>query len=872
MEEPNKFRKLAALRDRIRGDTPTATVTSFSASDHPRSHILRLISYGEEAVNFCRTYTEVQRFNTIMRGIYDSQATATESQMRQVFYQQNECDSREDEIAAREIYQAQTLSDIAKTVFRLLTQGPGCGARHTGLIHLTGFTRPEIDMILSVCGPSNKERWHLVSWSKRDQRTQSSYPTSPPKSMAICSALKSSWRHKKTLRIRLHQNGDWDTGAVSTDDRMECNIRLPKLTLKDLLHRARDEQSGQPFVRLLKEDKLDLAVAIARSLLYLLGSPLLGDAWEAENIYVEQATGKSYGNGSGNKPFIRHDMKELSEDMPGYPDNRRSFVLKLGVLLWELLFGHRISVTTEDEEDEDEEDPDFSLFNALNREEINARETFVEKPFLDIIANCLNVYSQEQLDDPAFRSDIYWKIVKPLQDYQKAFQSTGLTRALDQKRLTSHLQTQCQTQARMTPTIRSLTIGSPPKRPSSPSYSQRKRMRYDNFSNDAHLDDGTSQGSGTSCATCGEWSSLESSNTGRFAHVHHDGQDIHPSTAEDNRWFASPVAEPAQSKQSTGKPLTLGHYSVGILCALPKELLPIRILFDSKHNNPGVPSQDTNSYSFGRIGKHNVVATCLPSGQYGSNSAAHVISHMIRSFPAMKFCLLVGIGAGIPTPENDIRLGDVVVSHPTGTRSGVIQHDQLKVFDNKNSQLTGFLRGPPSSLLRDISNLMSNPDLSPQPLQEYINDIVARRPEYKHPGAEHDRLFKADYIHDAGNKTCEHCTGDEVVREPRAGTHPRIHYGLIASGNQVMKSAQARDDLGSKYNVLCFEMEAAGVMNAFDCLVIRGICDYADSHKNDLWQNYASAAAAAYAKLLLTVRSSDEGVSAVCLMTSPQQM
>ena len=53
--------------------------------------------------------------------------------------------------------------------------------------------------------------------------------------------------------------------------------------------------------------------------------------------------------------------------------------------------------------------------------------------------------------------------------------------------------------------------------------------------------------------------------------------------------------------------------------------------------------------------------------------------------------------------------------------------------------------------------------------------------------------------------------------------------------------------------VLCFEMEAAGLMNKFPCLVIRGICDYADSHKNKKWQAYAAGTAAACAKEVLLV-------------------
>lgn len=81
--------------------------------------------------------------------------------------------------------------------------------------------------------------------------------------------------------------------------------------------------------------------------------------------------------------------------------------------------------------------------------------------------------------------------------------------------------------------------------------------------------------------------------------------------------------------------------------------------------------------------------------------------------------------------------------------------------------------------------------------------------------------------------------------------NPAIHYGLIASANQLMKDAHIRDKLAAEKGVLCFEMEAAGLMNHFSCLMIRGICDYADSHKNKDWQGYAAMVAAAYAKELL---------------------
>lgn len=118
-----------------------------------------------------------------------------------------------------------------------------------------------------------------------------------------------------------------------------------------------------------------------------------------------------------------------------------------------------------------------------------------------------------------------------------------------------------------------------------------------------------------------------------------------------------------------------------------------------------------------------------------------------------------------------------------------------------------------------------------------------------------DLLFRAGYNHEHGD-TCEQCNVEN--QQPRPQREKReevmVHYGTIASGNQVVKNAAERDRISAELGgVLCFEMEAAGLMNSFPCLVIRGICNYADSHKNDQWQARAAGTAAAYAKDLLSV-------------------
>ncbi|KAF6803603.1 nb-arc and tpr domain protein [Colletotrichum sojae] len=80
-----------------------------------------------------------------------------------------------------------------------------------------------------------------------------------------------------------------------------------------------------------------------------------------------------------------------------------------------------------------------------------------------------------------------------------------------------------------------------------------------------------------------------------------------------------------------------------------------------------------------------------------------------------------------------------------------------------------------------------------------------------------------------------------------------LHFGLVASGDQVMKSGEHRDRISGVEGVVAFEMEAAGAWDHFSnsCVVIKGVCDYADSHKNKRWQRYAAATAAAYMRAFL---------------------
>jgi nucleoside phosphorylase len=299
--------------------------------------------------------------------------------------------------------------------------------------------------------------------------------------------------------------------------------------------------------------------------------------------------------------------------------------------------------------------------------------------------------------------------------------------------------------------------------------------------------------------------------------------------------------------------LKIEDYTVGWISALPIELAAAAEMLDEEHQDLPQDSTDSNVYTFGRIGEHNVVISCLPAGQMGTNSAATVASQMKSRFPSLRFGLMVGIGGGVPSAESDIRLGDIVISQPHMQHGGVVQYDFGKTGVDGQFIRTGSLNAPPAILLNSLAKLRANHIRGRIKLYEYLS-AYARLPKFAYQGADSDVLYNATYGHVSG-PTCVGCSKEEVVsRDPREDTNPLLYFGTIASGNQVMKDAVTRDRLSKELGgILCFEMEAAGLMNNFPCLAVRGICDYADSHKNKRWQPYAAATAAACAKELLVI-------------------
>jgi hypothetical protein len=169
-------------------------------------------------------------------------------------------------------------------------------------------------------------------------------------------------------------------------------------------------------------------------------------------------------------------------------------------------------------------------------------------------------------------------------------------------------------------------------------------------------------------------------------------------------------------------------YTVGWIATLPLERAAATTILDEQHEMPldfARPSSDTNSYTWGRIGEHNVVVASLPAGVYGTTSAATTVSHILSSFPQIRVGLMVGIRAAIVRPERglDIRLGDIVVSQPDGRSGGVVQHDLGKVKEGHGFERKGILNMPPEALFKALAKLQAQHMIRPPKIPELLKEM-----------------------------------------------------------------------------------------------------------------------------------------------------
>ncbi|KAK9423700.1 putative NACHT domain-containing protein [Seiridium unicorne] len=285
-------------------------------------------------------------------------------------------------------------------------------------------------------------------------------------------------------------------------------------------------------------------------------------------------------------------------------------------------------------------------------------------------------------------------------------------------------------------------------------------------------------------------------------------------------------------------------YSIGWVCALSIEVTAAKAALDHIHNKPPPDHKfekddGGNNYIFGDLEGHNVIVAYSELGAYGETSVADVVARLHASFPSVRSTLIVGIARGVPNTAEDVRLGDVVVSKSTGGLPGVVQYDANWALTQDVASTTPAKvpDQPTSSLLTAIGKVETAAIFNDSKTVRYISEMVRRDPAtFSRPSPEQDR--------------CPDGIELGILRDPSCSV---VHYGLIASGPQLIHDGAARDGLTRRQGILCVDTEIAGLKNAAQYLVIRGICDYLDSHSSEIWYAYAAVAAAAYAKEVLSI-------------------
>lgn len=356
-----------------------------------------------------------------------------------------------------------------------------------------------------------------------------------------------------------------------------------------------------------------------------------------------------------------------------------------------------------------------------------------------------------------------------------------------------------------------------------------------------------------------------------------------------------------EATTSLDRPNSREDFEIALICALRIESDAVEALFDGYYEEDysyGKAAGDPNAYTTGRMAGHNVVLAFMPG--MGKVNSANVAAGFRMSFPNIKISLVVGICGGVPggeDGENEVLLGDVIIStaltqYDFGRQYGdrVVRRDTLQDnLSRPNAQIRSFLTK--YSGLKGCETLRGK-------TFSYLDDLCAKAGFEKsaYPGADKDVLYHPKYRHKHRNaavcSACSRCrkpsdkvcdsalelscadlgcddsmiisrariekakstasstaaSRDEDLRE---AWKPLIHFGKIASGDLVIKSGRHRDKIAVREKVIAFEMEGAGVWDSFPTVVIKSVCDYADSHKNKTWQRYAAATAAACSKAFL---------------------
>ncbi|EXJ93479.1 hypothetical protein A1O1_01871 [Capronia coronata CBS 617.96] len=737
-------------------------------------------------------------------------------------------------------------------IFERLVDGlSSCRLPHDVMIHLADLDN--IKMMLASCSAPRAWRRTICSVVLNQEGGSIDCARTAVKVEKLCTIIGS--KRLQELRLICEESTLWHSSG-QTVSILKDESRVNLLELLESRTRRSSDPSTAPY--LTKKKKKIVAAILAVILLKALGSRWLQKGWESDKIFFFLPDSRPGSTVEFETPYI---LCSLASELQSGADPLDapacySTIFAFGVLLLELELDQGISVTTKDEQEADEEYPPvyMTLLRTFHLREEDLDDQYIQQ----VIDSCLEFSDRvESIQHPSFGEDLRFRaaifryIVDPLiQRLKTAHQDISLDSF----------------------GIKPQPQQAPQRQPAQPPMTAPQAPRAQNTF---------------------DTSTLPAHRGSPLSHI--DANQ--PTSSFGNGSRATTWSSQPQTLMS--RPRTRRDFKIAIICALTLEADAVNAVFDERWDDKedvyGKAAGDPNAYSTGMVGRHNVVLAHMPG--MGPESAARVAANCRISFGGIELALVVGICGASPTTKagEEIILGDVIISE------GIIPYTSGRqypgqfvrkdsVLDNlgrPNAEIRALLaklkgRGPRKNLEDNIAKYLASWDTELGGTATY-------------PGVDHDKLYQPRYRHKhqkassscatcaactkptdsvcekAPELSCERLSCDQIYLVPRKRlvvskseaapairktdqqqiVHPKVHFGLVASGSIVMKSGEDRDSIAQKENVIAFEMEGAGVWDAFPCLVIKGVCDYADSHKNKSWQNYAAATAATCMKAFL---------------------
>ncbi|RDW87049.1 uncharacterized protein DSM5745_03691 [Aspergillus mulundensis] len=319
-------------------------------------------------------------------------------------------------------------------------------------------------------------------------------------------------------------------------------------------------------------------------------------------------------------------------------------------------------------------------------------------------------------------------------------------------------------------------------------------------------------------------------------------------------------------------------YTVGWICNSKKSLLAAAAMQQGSWLlTQTCPTGKQEGFMMGEIGEHKVAATIVQChNQALTGAPKNVVRELLETFPNIRVLLVVGIASGMPDyesePVQDIRLADVVVGAPSKHVDGDVRvyYEGFSGFRLKRT-----LDNVPTALRAALDKLQ----VSNEPSASRVSPLLKQDLDCHHMVTQHgcdrpdpstDQLFRSSYQHADESKPCTSCNATQAIprdRWKRDYDAPAIHYGTIVSSTFRMRNI--RDKIKTTLGGICYDREAESFFCNYPMLVIRGIADYGDTHKNEEWEGYAAFTAAYYAKFLIYTTSAQELAKAPRVRDTP---